>query len=118
VGGGVENGTNGRWWRKPSFSVEDIIKYGMVLIPALFAGFIFYQKQMALDSYVRTNVATKGNLRYVVEQANRAMEQQDQRLRGLEVLNKKILVAYPPYTPIRVYERKKESDDNEWEWER
>jgi hypothetical protein len=114
----MENG-NGRWWRKPSFSVEDIIKYGMVLIPALFAGFIFYQKQMALDSYVRTNVATRGNLRYVVAQVNRGMAQQDSRLHGLEVLNKKILVAYPPYTPIRVYERKKaaEDDDKEWEWE-
>lgn len=90
-----EASRNGRWWRTPSFSVEDIIKWAMLMGPlALFWATLWIDVRDIKQSM--KGVATKRWVGALVRGSNSIHSDLDRRLDKLE------RNPHTPLPPLRV----------------
>lgn len=85
---------NGRWWRTPSFSVEDLVKYAGMMVP-LIGFFLMLWLDVRDIKRAIPSLATKAYVGALIQQSNGVHEHLNRRLRDLEK------TPYKPLEPIR-----------------
>jgi hypothetical protein len=78
---------NGRWWRKPSFSVEDIYKWAFLMGPLFFFWLTLWlglRDLVARVDNMPTNHTLTEGIRSIVDQGNEVHEELGNRIDKLE----------------------------------
>lgn len=90
--------TNGRFWKRPDFSIEDVVKILAFLIPSITIGAFMLWNLIQIRQAIPT-LATKEWVETVLIQGNAAHAQFDERIDVLEGH------AWTPYPPMRTPEQ-------------
>lgn len=109
---------NGRFWKKPVFSIEDLYKYAGVIIVALLAAAAAIHKWGGMPEKIDTiqaTMATKEQVQEVIDQGNDNTRIVESRLGTVEHRLK--IVQSQQLRPVVVYRQKRESEP-QWEWEK
>lgn len=112
---GNEPNGNGRFWKKPVFSIEDLYKYAGLIIAFLVAATAAILKWGGMPDKIDTiqnTMATKEQVQEVIEQGNANTQIVENRLGAVE---HRMKLVGERLRPVVVYRQKQES---EWEWEK